>query len=127
MINNIKNKKTVIILGGPTASGKSKLAISLAKNIDGEIINSDSSRSEYFNTLLSKQPKVTVNRYKSQDSNSINIVNGIYTFTLADGQQIPAYYTFVFHFTQQEGWKIVLHHSTPVKSVLDNSNIKKKS
>ncbi len=35
-------KSKIILISGPTASGKSKFAISLAKNIDGEIINADS-------------------------------------------------------------------------------------
>ena len=30
------------IIGGPTASGKSKLALWLAQHVDGEIINADS-------------------------------------------------------------------------------------
>lgn len=34
--------KKVIIITGPTASGKSKAALSLAKKIDGEIISADS-------------------------------------------------------------------------------------
>lgn len=36
------NKIKVIVIGGPTASGKSRLAIDLAKEINGEIINADS-------------------------------------------------------------------------------------
>ena len=32
----------IILIAGPTASGKSKIAINLAKKIDGEIINADS-------------------------------------------------------------------------------------
>ncbi len=35
-------KPTVYVIGGPTASGKSKLAVELAKRIDGEIISADS-------------------------------------------------------------------------------------
>ena len=35
-------KKTVIAVVGPTASGKSALAIELAKRFDGEIICCDS-------------------------------------------------------------------------------------
>lgn len=35
-------KPTVIVIGGPTASGKSTLAVELAKRIDGEIISADS-------------------------------------------------------------------------------------
>ncbi len=36
------NKPTVIVIAGPTASGKSKLAVNLAKKINGEIISADS-------------------------------------------------------------------------------------
>ena len=39
-MNKIKPK--VYVIGGPTASGKSKLAVELAKEIDGEIISADS-------------------------------------------------------------------------------------
>lgn len=35
-------KKRIIILGGPTASGKSSLALKWAREFDGEIINADS-------------------------------------------------------------------------------------
>jgi len=35
-------KPTVIVIGGPTASGKSKLGVELAKRIKGEIISADS-------------------------------------------------------------------------------------
>ncbi len=36
------DKPTVIVIAGPTASGKSKLAIELAKKVNGEIISADS-------------------------------------------------------------------------------------
>ena len=36
------NKPTVIVIAGPTASGKSRLAVELAKRINGEIISADS-------------------------------------------------------------------------------------
>lgn len=36
------NKSTVIVIGGPTASGKTGLGIQLAKQINGEIISADS-------------------------------------------------------------------------------------
>ncbi len=35
-------KSKIILIAGPTASGKSKFAVQLAKRIDGEIINADS-------------------------------------------------------------------------------------
>ena len=34
--------KKIILLFGPTASGKSKLAIDIAKELKGEIVNADS-------------------------------------------------------------------------------------
>ena len=48
--------KKIILLAGPTASGKSKLAIHLAKNLNGEIINSDSMQIYKEFTILSSRP-----------------------------------------------------------------------
>ncbi|MBR2418779.1 MAG: tRNA (adenosine(37)-N6)-dimethylallyltransferase MiaA, partial [Clostridia bacterium] len=36
------NKKTVIVIVGPTASGKTSLSIEIAKKMQGEIISADS-------------------------------------------------------------------------------------
>ena len=36
------NQSKIILISGPTASGKSNFALKLAKKIDGEIINADS-------------------------------------------------------------------------------------
>ena len=36
------DKPKVIVICGPTASGKTALSIKLAKNIDGEIVSADS-------------------------------------------------------------------------------------
>jgi len=36
------NQSKIILIAGPTASGKSNFAVKLAKKIDGEIINADS-------------------------------------------------------------------------------------
>ena len=49
--------KKIILLAGPTASGKSKLAIHLAKKMNGEIINADSMQiyKEFF--ILSSRPR----------------------------------------------------------------------
>jgi len=38
----MSTKKTIIVITGPTASGKSELAVKLAKKINGEIISADS-------------------------------------------------------------------------------------
>ena len=38
----VKNKKKLIVVAGPTASGKSELAVKLAKKFKGEIVSADS-------------------------------------------------------------------------------------
>ena len=49
--------KKIILLAGPTASGKSKLAIQLAKKLNGEIINADSMQIYREFSILSSRPK----------------------------------------------------------------------
>ena len=49
--------KKIIIVGGPTASGKSKFALNLAKLVDGEIINADSMQVYKYFSILTSQPK----------------------------------------------------------------------
>ena len=48
--------KKIILLAGPTASGKSKLAIHLAKKLNGEIINADSMQIYKEFSVLSSSP-----------------------------------------------------------------------
>jgi len=48
--------RKIILLAGPTASGKSKLAIHLAKEINGEIINADSMQIYKEFSILSSRP-----------------------------------------------------------------------
>ena len=48
--------RKIILLSGPTASGKSKLAIQLAKKIKGEIINADSMQVYNEFSILSSKP-----------------------------------------------------------------------
>ena len=49
-------EKKVILLAGPTASGKSKLAIKLAQNYNGEIINADSMQIYKEISILTSRP-----------------------------------------------------------------------
>ena len=51
--------KKIILLAGPTASGKSKLAIALAKKLNGEIINADSMQVYKEFSVLSSRPNST--------------------------------------------------------------------
>ena len=50
--------KKIILLAGPTASGKSKLAIRLAKKLNGEIINADSMQVYKEFSILSSRPNI---------------------------------------------------------------------
>ena len=52
----MKQEKKVILLAGPTASGKSKLAIKLAQHINGEIINADSMQIYKEISILTSKP-----------------------------------------------------------------------
>ncbi|RZO49477.1 MAG: tRNA (adenosine(37)-N6)-dimethylallyltransferase MiaA [Candidatus Pelagibacterales bacterium] len=52
----MKQEKKVILLAGPTASGKSKLSIKLAKDISGEIINADSMQIYKEISILTSRP-----------------------------------------------------------------------
>ena len=49
-------KKRIILLYGPTASGKSKLAVDIAKKFNGEIINADSMQIYKEVKILSARP-----------------------------------------------------------------------
>jgi len=57
--------KKIILLAGPTASGKSKLAVHLAKKLNGEVINADSMQIyKEFSILSSRPNKVDIKRAK---------------------------------------------------------------
>ena len=52
-------KSKIILIAGPTASGKSKFAIQLAKKINGEIVNADSMQVYKELKILTARPKKT--------------------------------------------------------------------
>ena len=57
--------KKIILLAGPTASGKSKLAIHLAKKLNGEVINADSMQIyKEFSILSSRPSNIEIKRAK---------------------------------------------------------------
>ena len=52
-------KSKIILISGPTASGKSNFAVSLAKKINGEIINADSMQVyKQFKILTARPSKI---------------------------------------------------------------------
>ena len=50
-------KSKIILISGPTASGKSNFAIKIAKKINGEIINADSMQVYKELKILSARPE----------------------------------------------------------------------
>ena len=59
------NQSKIILIAGPTASGKSNFAVKLAKKIDGEIINADSMQVYRQLKILTARPdKKTQNNIK---------------------------------------------------------------
>ena len=60
----MEQKKIIILLAGPTASGKSKLAIKLAQHFNGEIINADSMQ-------IYKEISILTSRPNQQDTKTV--------------------------------------------------------
>ena len=57
--------KKIILIAGPTASGKSKLAIKIANKINGEVINADSMQVyDEFSILSSRPTNLEVKKVK---------------------------------------------------------------
>ena len=57
-------KSKIILISGPTASGKSNFAIKLAKKINGEIINADSMQVYKELRILTARPKLKEQKKK---------------------------------------------------------------
>ena len=78
--------KPIIVIAGPTASGKTSLAISLAKEFNGEIINADS-RSIYreMNVATSKP---TTKECQLIPHHLIDVVKPDELFSLADYKKL---------------------------------------
>jgi len=51
-------RSKIILIAGPTASGKSKFAIQIAKKLNGEIINADSMQVYKELKILTARPKI---------------------------------------------------------------------
>ncbi len=52
----MEQKPIIVLLAGPTASGKSKIAIKLSKVLDGEIVNADSMQVYKELKILTSRP-----------------------------------------------------------------------
>lgn len=77
-----KNKKNVIAIVGPTASGKTALAVEIAKHIDTEIISADSR--QIFKEFDIATAKPTTEETQGIKHHLIDVVNPDEEFTVAD-------------------------------------------
>ena len=56
------NKSKIILIAGPTASGKSNFAVKIAKKINGEIINADSMQVYKQLKILTARPNKKIKK-----------------------------------------------------------------
>lgn len=81
MTNN-DNKTPLIVVAGPTASGKTKLAVELAKIYDGEVISADSMQIYKEMNIASAKP--TIEEMQGIPHHLIDILDTDYTFSVAE-------------------------------------------
>jgi len=82
---SIQNKKLIVILG-PTASGKSELAVKLAKKFKGEVISADS-RQVYKNMDIGTG-KITKKEMKGASHHLLNVVSPKKRFTVVQYRKL---------------------------------------
>ena len=78
----MRNKPKLIVIVGPTASGKSQFAVKLAKKIGGEIISADSR--QVYKELNIGSAKITNQETKGIPHHCLNLVSVKKAFTVAD-------------------------------------------
>lgn len=75
------NKKTVIVIVGPTASGKTSLSIEIAKKLDGEIVSADSM--QIYKNMDIATAKPTKEEMQGVPHHLIGIIEPSETFSVA--------------------------------------------
>lgn len=75
------NKKTVIVIAGPTASGKTSLSIGIAKKIGGEIVSADSM--QIYKDMDIATAKPTAEEMQGIPHHLISIVESDESFSVA--------------------------------------------
>lgn len=79
---NNKNKPKVIVIVGPTASGKTTLSIELAKKINGEIVSCDSM--QIYKDMNIGSAKPTIDEMQGIKHYLIDIVEPTERFSVAE-------------------------------------------
>jgi tRNA dimethylallyltransferase len=83
-----EHERPIIVIAGPTASGKSDLGIELALRFNGEIINSDSV--QVYRLLYIATAKVPLNERRGIPHHLIDIVEPTENFTAGDFSRLAA-------------------------------------
>lgn len=81
----MSNKKLVVVVG-PTASGKSDLAVELARKFNGEVISADSR--QVYRGLDIGSGKITKREMRGVPHHLLDVANPRRTFTVAEYQRI---------------------------------------
>ncbi len=81
----IGKKPFIVVIVGPTASGKTELGVELAKEIDGEVISGDSM--QVYRGMDIGTAKVTESEMQGIPHHLINILNPDQTYSAYDFQQ----------------------------------------
>jgi tRNA dimethylallyltransferase len=82
-MKKVKNK--IVIVCGPTASGKSDLAVQIAKKYNGKVISADSR--QVYTGLDIATGKITTKEMKGVPHHCLDIVNPKKSFSVADFQK----------------------------------------
>ncbi len=81
----MKNKPKIIVILGPTASGKSDLAVLLAKKIKGEVVSADSR--QVYKGLDIGSGKITKKEMRGVPHHMLDVVNPKKTYSVHDFQK----------------------------------------
>jgi tRNA dimethylallyltransferase len=80
-----KSTKKLLVIVGPTAAGKSKFAVSLAKKLDGEVVSADSR--QVYKGLSIGSGMITKKEMKGIPHHLLSIVSPKRTFSVTQYQQ----------------------------------------
>ena len=78
----MENKNKMLVIGGPTAVGKTELSINLAKKLNGEIISADSM--QIYKMMDIGSAKVMENEREGIQHHLIDIINPDISFSASD-------------------------------------------
>lgn len=78
----MKNKNKMLVIGGPTAVGKTELSINLAKKLNGEIISADSM--QIYKMMDIGSAKVMEDEREGIEHHLIDIINPEVSFSASD-------------------------------------------